>query len=179
MSQAIFGLKTLFKKKDSKIIFSISTLLIFLGYFFLENWQPASQVFSLDMLPVTKRVSLFLSTLFNTNIFIELNILFLVVAVAIFSGLVISLLYTYVKIREKILLRQGLYSGFGMIFAIFGLGCAACGTVLLQTIFSLFGFGELLAIFPYHGIEVGYLGLTLLIINAYTLSYRLGTPLVC
>ena len=179
MLQALTGLKIFLKSKNSKIIFFVFSLIIFLGYFFLENWGSAIQVLSFDTFSLAKRVYIFLLTLFSIQELAEPNILFLVITVSIFSGLVMSLLYTYVKIREKVLLRHGVYSGFGMIFAVFGVGCAACGTILLQTILSFFGFGSLLAMFPYHGIEIGYLGLIFLIFNAYTLSYKLGEPLVC
>ena len=173
------GFKIFVKRKDSRLIFFISSLIIFIGFFFLENWNSASQVFSFDVLPLTKRIFLFLSTLFNTTPIDSLNVLFLVIATAVSGALVISLLYTYVKIRERILLRHGVYGGFGMVFALLGLGCAACGTILLQTILSLFGFGGLLTMFPYHGVELGYIGLVFLIFNAYTLCHKLGSPLTC
>lgn len=179
MSYAKAGLKTVFQRMDSSIIFITSALIILVGYFMLENLSTALEVFSFSFLSFGKMISLFFSTLFNINGLAAYSILPLITWVSIFGGLVISLLYTYIKIRGNLLKSSGAQSGIGLIFAILGIGCAACGTVLLQTILSIFGFGGLLSFFPYHGLEVGYFGLLLLIINTYTLSNRLGKPLTC
>lgn len=179
MQSAINGLKLVFSKKDSLYVFVLSSFLILFSFFFLQNGTQAREAFNFTFLTFAKKVSLFLDTLFDTTQLTGFNILPLVLGVTFFGGLTVSLLYTYVQIRKDMLFKSGLYSGFGLVLALFGMGCAACGTILLQIVLSFFGFGGMLSFFPYHGVEVGYFGLALLIINAYALSYKLGKPLTC
>lgn len=179
MQSTLNGFKIIFSKKDSVYVFSLSSVLILFFFFCLQNGSQSMEVFKFSFLTLDKKLSLFFVTLFDTTQLTGLSILPLVVLVTIFGGLTVSLLYTYIKMRKDILFKSGLYSGFGLVLALFGMGCAACGTILLQLVLSFFGFGGLMSFFPYHGVEVGYVGLVLLIANALFLSNKLGKPLVC
>ena len=179
MSRFSLGIKTIIKRKDSLTVFLLTSFVILIGYFFIQNWRMAEEVLSFTGLPFMRLIKLFFVTFFDFSHFTNLSVFPLFLGTILFGGLVVSLLYTYIKIREEILFKSGIYGGFGLILAVIGMGCAACGTILLQVIFSLFGFGGLLAIFPYHGLEIGYIGLILLVINSYTLRHKLGGPLTC
>jgi uncharacterized membrane protein len=66
-----------------------------------------------------------------------------------------------------------------MISAVFGIGCAACGSVILTAILGIAGTGALLTWLPLHGLEFGVVGIILLSFSIYYLAKRINDPLVC
>jgi hypothetical protein len=85
----------------------------------------------------------------------------------------------YVKVRGEVILKSGLYSGVGLLFAFLGIGCAACGTAFLSVLLSFFGFSAMLSVLPYQGQEIGYVGIIFLCIATYTLAKKVTAPNVC
>lgn len=67
----------------------------------------------------------------------------------------------------------------GLVAAVFGIGCAACGSVVLTAFLSLIGGTALLTLLPLHGLEFGLLGLGLLIFAVLYLAKKINDPLVC
>ncbi len=64
----------------------------------------------------------------------------------------------------------------GLVSAIAGAGCAACGTLLLAPLLATVGGLTLLTALPYGGEEVGWIGLVLLIISCALLWRGLRRP---
>ena len=83
------------------------------------------------------------------------------------------------KIRGEVIIKSGVYSGIGLIFAFLGIGCAACGTAFLSVILGFFGFSTMLNVLPYQGQEIGYIGLIFLSIATYVLANKVMAPRVC
>lgn len=179
MKQAAEGLVNTFKRDGNRGTFLFSFALLLLGYFFLSNGSGAFQVFSFHSIPFFERVKIFLIGFFDMTELLSPSILFLVVGVTFFSALVATMFSALMRTRKEALSASGFYAGFALTLAILGVGCAACGAVLLGTILSFFGIGGLLAFFPYHGVEIGYLGLFLLVIISYSLAKRLANPHTC
>ena len=67
----------------------------------------------------------------------------------------------------------------GVVSAVLGVGCAACGSVAITALLALFGGGGLLLLFPLHGAEFGILGLVLLAVSTVYLLRRINDLLVC
>lgn len=71
-------------------------------------------------------------------------------------------------------------SGFGGIVAgVFGLGCAACGSVLLSVAAGTVAGAGLIPLLPFGGQEFGVIGVILLAASTYALLRRIGEPLAC
>ena len=139
----------------------------------------AIQVLSFEFFSLSERISLFLKTLFDVvNPFTRSTITIVVIA-SILSGLNISLLYTYNKLRTDAIVKSGLYSGVGLTFAILGVGCVACGTALLVTILSFVGLSSTIQILPYKGEEIAYLGLVIILFATYNLMKKVSSPYTC
>ena len=67
----------------------------------------------------------------------------------------------------------------GMVAGILGLGCAACGSLfIMSTVASIGGIGILTAL-PLRGAEIGYFGLALLLVSAFSLIRHINAPAVC
>lgn len=80
---------------------------------------------------------------------------------------VLLLQYIYRKRRQTICIeypdRGGTVSTIsGTVAAIFGIGCAACGSAILLAFLNIFGAGGLLLWLPLHGEEFSIIGILLL-----------------
>ena len=70
-------------------------------------------------------------------------------------------------------------SGVGLLAALLGIGCIACGPLLVTSLLALVGGAGLLFVLPLHGAEFGYLALLLLSYAIYTLSKVIMAPAIC
>lgn len=144
-----------------------------------QNGKEAFEVLGFTSIPFYKRTTLFLSSFFDISSSFTLGSFILATLGSFLGGINLSLAYTYIKIRGQVLVKSGLYSGIGLLFAFFGIGCAACGTALLSVILGFFGFSAMLNVLPYQGQEIGYVGLIFLCTATYTLAKKVMTPYVC
>ena len=179
MQHLVTSLTLIVRRKDSRAIIIIFTIVFLLLLLITENGKPAFDVFGFDTIPISNRISLAFSTLFDIKTTFTAGALILAVLGSFLGGINISLAYTYMRLRGEILLHSGLYSGIGLLFAFFGVGCAACGTALLSVILGFFGFSAMLQVLPYQGQEIGYIGLIFLCIATYTLARKVAVPNVC
>lgn len=164
---------------DSRLVVILTSALFFLLVLLVQNGSSFFDAFTLTSLPPLRRFMLALSTLFDLTSTFTVDALIIALVGSLLSGLNIALLYVYMKVRGTAVLRSGLYSGLGLILALLGVGCVACGAALLSAVLSFLGFSTVLAVLPYHGVEIGYLGLIVLLIATYTLSKKATAPLVC
>lgn len=103
------------------------------------------------------------------------------VAAAILFGLNSTLLVFYIANRR---VRAENYAGnaatvAGMVAGVFGIGCAACGSIIISAFLALFGASGLLLLLPLQGAEFGLLAVGLLGFSVYQLTQRINDPLIC
>jgi len=104
------------------------------------------------------------------------------VLIAVLLGVNVSLLWYYAARARKLSKadRTLTFTGVGgFVSGLFGIGCAACGTILLTSIVNLLGITWLITYLPLHGAEFGVIGVGLLLFTAYTLAKRINDPLLC
>lgn len=105
------------------------------------------------------------------------------VAIALLFGVNSALLAYYIRRRQRQVPVAGSSANaagiLGAVSGVFGIGCAACGSVIISGVLTLLGGGWLLAFLPLHGAEFGLLGVLLLSFSVYQLSKRINDPLVC
>ena len=174
-------LRRVFKSpRYSMLAFAVAFIVLSFSLL-LPNKEAVWQVFSSEVV-VTSTKFFFLGSLYGslfTN-FTLISGLYLVV-VSVLFGINIALLTYYIRKRQVAMSdkKASLTSAAGIISAMFGVGCAACGSVILTSLFGIFGAGGLLLRLPFHGIEFGVLGLILIIFSTYYLIRRIRDPLVC
>lgn len=102
--------------------------------------------------------------------------------IAILSGMNIALLVYYtrrVKTATKGFKRLHAGSYVGLVIGFLGVGCAACGSVILTAVLATVGAGGLLLALPFQGAEAGLLALGILLWSNYYLAKKINDPLVC
>jgi len=89
-------------------------------------------------------------------------------------GLNAALVYRYMREQVRVNHAAGA-SVAGIVIGLLGVGCAACGSVLLA---SLLGVGAIAAL-PFHGREFAWLGLAVTAVGTLTISEKIADPAVC
>jgi hypothetical protein len=103
------------------------------------------------------------------------------VLVSILFGVNIALLVFYIRRRRTTQgdTRMKVANIGGLISAVFGLGCMACGSVVLSALIGVTGATAVIASMPFHGFEFGVIGVVLLLISIRYMLKRVGDPLTC
>ena len=152
MLKELETVKQILKRKTYFLIFLITSIIIFLVFYFLTLWE------------VTDK---------SLRIFIEMNgynyaffsFLFLVI-IALLLGVYVALFIFKIRMIK----RGSGFSGFlGFIAGLLSSGCPMCGSV----IFALLGFPLALFFLPFKGLELRVLSIILLLFSVYFLARSL------
>lgn len=102
----------------------------------------------------------------------------LVAAVAMLFGWNVGLLAHRLKdkIREERAAGAGLA---GMLIGLFGVGCAACGSVLLTTLFGAGAAAAVVGALPFNGVEFGVVGVAVILGSIHHVSKKIVDPDAC
>lgn len=104
------------------------------------------------------------------------------VVTALLMGLNVSLLTYYVRLMRgsgrTTLVVSGLSLG-GFVSAVFGIGCAVCGSIIVTSVLSLVGASGLLLLLPYGGEEFSFLAVLLLAFATVMLLRQIEAGRVC
>lgn len=104
----------------------------------------------------------------------------LIVLFGLLTGVQTVLLWQYVRqARGRGGRKAAALSLSGSIAALFGIGCASCGTAILFTIVNLLGASGVLLWLPLHGKELSIIGILLLTYSGWYLLGALSQPRVC
>ena len=102
------------------------------------------------------------------------------IIVSILFGMNAALLAYYFSRRVTTAKSAGMFTGIGgAVSGIFGIGCAACGSVLATAGLSLVGASGILTLLPLRGGEFGIAGIGLLWYSIAVTAKHIATPNVC
>lgn len=102
------------------------------------------------------------------------------IAIAILFGIVIAMTVYLIRKKRAQLGNNMLAIGFGGISSgVLGVGCAACGSLVLTSVLSFIGAGGALALLPLRGGEFGILSALLLLLLVFIISKKNFGPMVC
>lgn len=139
------------------------------------------QVFSSRLLEVGDKFA-FLGSMYGliASNFTFYSAVFTIVT-AILFGINIALLVYYIRRRQTGSFgRAAEWNSLGgMVSGVFGVGCAACGSIILTSLLSAVGAGGLILWLPLHGAEFGIIGIILLTISIFQIAKRINDPQIC
>lgn len=155
------------------------TLVVFFGGVWASLLPLVSRICLDTSIPLSERLTLsshLLSSSFSDIALFDVTYL---ATIALLIGINTSLVLAYVRMRRDKMRATGVASGLlGTLAGLLGLGCAACGTFVLSPLLVTIGAGGLLALLPFGGEELKYIGITLLLLSAYLLARDLNRPAV-
>ena len=147
----------------------------------LPNRVIIQQVLFSDSSTIASKVKFVLSMFGSLSTNFSLLTASYLVLVAIIFGINVALLTFYIRRRQEVshTKRVHLASVGGFVSAVLGIGCVACGSVILTAVFGLVGAGAIITFLPFHGLEFGVIGITLLLISTFYLVKKIQDPIVC
>lgn len=99
----------------------------------------------------------------------------LLILTALLFGVVVALL-AYYGVRQRSFVRQSGITGIGGLIASFlGIGCSACGSIVL----SALGLSAAVSVLPLRGIEFSILAVLLLLATAFMTAERIQKAGLC
>lgn len=102
------------------------------------------------------------------------------IAIALLFGVNLAMTIYFLRRKVSEVRQSGVATGFiGLASGVLGMGCAACGSLLLTSGLSLVGASGILAFLPLAGGEFGILGVILLLISIYFIAKQIQNPAVC
>lgn len=102
------------------------------------------------------------------------------IATALLTGINIALIAYILKRQKMRLSSAGVTVGvFGALSGGLGVGCAACGSLVLSSLLATAGGASVLTLLPLKGGEFGIFGVMLLGASAYFLARHITKPPVC
>lgn len=159
-------------------------LALTLGVYAIAVWLPNSSLIAIVLsspdIPVFQKLGIPLSLLGSiiTN-FTTLSALS-TIAIATLFGVNIAMIVYFLRRKISEAKQTGITTGLlGMVSGIVGIGCAACGSLLLTSALALFGASSILVFLPLRGGEFGILGVVLLAISVHSVAQRIQYPAVC
>lgn len=100
--------------------------------------------------------------------------------IAVLLGVNVAMLAYFLGHRIAAVRQSGIATGlFGIIIGLLGVGCAACGSLLLFGGLSVIGAAGILTLLPFGGEELAFAGAALLLLSAYLTARHIENPLVC
>lgn len=102
------------------------------------------------------------------------------IAIAVLVGINIAFVAYILKRQKQELSAAGMTMGtFGILSGATGLGCAACGSLVISALLATAGGASILTLLPLRGGEFGIVGVILLGTSTYFLAKHITKPLVC
>jgi|HubBroStandDraft_1064217.scaffolds.fasta_scaffold126919_2 hypothetical protein len=173
-------LRTVFK--EWKYIF-LSVFVAALA-FALATWLPnldlLSSILTDPLVPLIDKIALPINLLGSiaTN-FTVLSASY-TIAIALLTGINVALAtYQIRRQRQSFSGTGAAASSLGLLSGIFGVGCAACNSLLLASVLGIVGGTGIIPLLPLQGGEFGIAGVLLLVAATYLLARQITRPLVC
>ena len=172
-----------FKKVFQKPLYAAIGILTGLTSFVFIIWLPniglvAEVLFSSGSF--SERIALPVSLIgtISTN-FTALSASF-VIAMAILFGMNVAMTAFFIRRRISNIKQSGTAVGLiGTVSGTLGVGCAACGSILLTTVLAWIGAGALVRFLPLQGEEFGIAGVFLLAASVFLTARQIENPAVC
>lgn len=174
------ALKTVFQKKLYLALASGVAFITLLFSIYLPNFSLLQKIISSSVIGTRYKLHFLWSLVggiqTNTTPFSA----FYIVGLSILFGINIAMIWYMIRRNRKNAQVQGAaLATSGFIMGILGIGCAACGSLILTPILVSIGAAGLLAFLPLRGGEFGLLGMVLIGFSIFSLSKKINAQLVC
>ena len=176
----VTSLQTIFSRPAYTAAALVISTGVFAGGILIPHYQLLQIVLGNQVLSLLEKSTFVVSLLgaIETN-FTLVSALVLLVTSVLFSINVMMLLYYIRLVRGGNVVATGATSIGGLVSALFGIGCSACGSLIATSVLATLGLGGLITLLPLRGVEFGFIGIALLLYSISLIDKKLRAPLVC
>jgi hypothetical protein len=158
----------------------VLAILVFLLAVWFPNFGLIAQVFWGADAPLSATFGIALSLLGGIGTNFSLLSAGYTIAIAVLFGLTTTMIVYLVKQRRIAAAGQSIAIGSGAAMSgVIGVGCAACGSLVLGVVLPSFGAAGALAALPLNGEEFGILSVALLFVSLLLISKGIAESIEC
>jgi hypothetical protein len=158
----------------------VLAILVFLLTVWFPNLGLMAQVFSGSNAPLAATLGIALSLLGGIGTNFSLLSAGYTIAIAVLFGLTTAMIVYLVKQRRIGAAGQSLAIGSGAVASgVLGIGCAACGSLIVGVVLPSLGAAGALAALPLNGEEFGILSVALLCVSLLLVSRNIAESIAC
>lgn len=170
--------RLVYTKKRYRALHVLVSFFVLSFAIFLPQKDLLLAVWQQDAFSFFGKLQIFLLTpgTFFTNFTVFSQITTLLIALMFGSIISFASYYTSRQIRSGFAAGT---STFGIIVGFFGIGCSACGSVLLSSIIGISSTVHILGFLPFQGKEFTLVSVLLLSISLWYMSKKIVLPPVC
>lgn len=174
----INALGEVFQKPRYIVLALVSAVTLGAGIIWLSSHELIRYAFSSNLFDWSARLKILWTSLglYTTNFTLASQIM--IVLVAFLSGINIAMLAFYFKRRMAVGSAAGA-SGFGLVIGTLGVGCSACGSVILSSLIGITSASALISALPLRGAEFGIASITLIGLSTYWIAKKIQSPQTC
>ncbi len=174
------ALQKVFQKPTYALLALITSAVVFVFATWLPNFRLLWGILGSSDVPFGDKLELPFNLIGSIATNFTLLSASYTIAIAILFGINIAMTIYFLRRRIDDVRQAGISTGFfGIASGVLGMGCAACGSFLLTSIFSLVGASSIIAFLPLKGGEFGILGVVLLLASVYLTARQIQNPAVC
>ncbi len=173
-------LQKVFQKPPYILIALATSVIVFVFAVWLPNIPLIVEVMGHSSVSFSQRIDLPISLLGSIATNFTLLSASYTIAIAVLFGINLAMIIYFLRRRIVEVKQSGIATGFlGITSGVVGMGCAACGSLLLMSILSVFGASWILSFLPFNGGEFGILGVILLATSLSMIAKQIQNPAVC
>jgi len=178
MKKIIKSLQEVFIRPFYGFIALSSAILIGAIMTWLSNYDVVKLAITSDALDVGGKLKLIFLSLgsFVTNFTVSSQVM--VVLVSLLAGVNMAMLIFYLK-KNRAIQKTAKTSVLGLIVGTLGVGCSACGSVILTSIFGVSASFVFMSYLPLRGMEFGLIGIALVLFSIYNIANKMQSPTTC
>lgn len=178
MKKVLSSLKLVFKKPLYLVLATGVILILLVINALLPQRGLIAFIFQSENFAWSVRLKIIKNLLLNIGANMTMGNKILFVVIIFLAGISIALLVYYIKRRLSLSLESGA-SLTGIILSLIGIGCAACGSVILSSVFGLSATVAFVGFLPLQGLELGLFSLVLLSWSIYSISKKIDKQIIC
>ncbi len=172
------SLRQVFTKPLCITVILVVAFLLLLATVWLSIRDLIVWVIASDYVSFSDKLKILFASLgvFRTNFTLLSQVISVIVA--FLAGVNVALLIHYLRQRVRVQRESGV-SIIGIILGMLGVGCSACGSIVLSSLFGLTTASALLSFLPLGGVEFGLLSIILLLWSIYYTGKKAEDPFLC
>jgi len=178
ISAVLRSLHQVFTKPLFLIVGLLVTLLLLLITIWLSIQDLIIWVIASDYLSLTDKFKILTASIgtFRTNFTLLSQILSIIIS--LLAGVNVSLLIYYLRRRVRLQRESGVSIG-GVVLGMLGVGCSACGSIVLSSLLGLATATVFLSFLPLKGTEFALFSIGLLLWSIYYTAKKAQDPFWC
>ncbi len=184
MTRSLTNLRVAFALAFAHFSYIALAAMLSILAFLLAVWFPnlglIAEIFSGSNAPLTAKLGIAVSLLGGIGTNFSLLSAGYTVTISVLFGITAAMIVYQLKRTRATAARQSLAIGSGGVASgVIGVGCAACGSLIIGTVLPSFGAAGALAALPLGGEEFGILSVALLLVSLLLISRKIAEPAAC